>query len=755
MNFSLPVSRSYTRTALVVAGLVGICAAWLVIGGYNVRPSAERVYPYADEVGVEPNTAIKLSFNRGMDRDSITSTTFSLRDEHGRAIPGTVSYDGATRTAVLLPMSALEQGQTYKVMLQGGHRGILDRHDRPLAKDQTWSFTIGIHPYGTPAEGPGGPILLVTSGGNGFSSYYAEILRNEGLNEFDVKDITEITAADFSSHDLALIGEIPVDEEHIRILVDWVAAGGNLIAMRPARRLAEALGMNFLTSGTSGTVQQGGYLTIDSNQPAGAGLLHRPIQFHGDADRLSADHATILATLYSDKRTATQFPAVSSLPVGKGTAIIFSYDLAKSIVYTRQGNPEWSGIERDGLPPVRSSDLFFGASEGDLRPDWVDPELIAIPQADIQQRLLANLITLTNLGKKPLPRFWYLPRDLKAAVLMTGDDHGHGGTSGRFLNFQRKSAKDCSLENWDCIRATSNIFVGSVSSAQAADFAKQGFEIGLHVYTGCTDWPSEVSRDSDGVQRRGVIRKFADDLYSQQLKGFAIHYPELPPPVSNRTDCVTWGDYDTQPQVEVSHGIRLDTNYYYWPAKWVKDKPGLFTGSGLPMRFARRDGSLIDVYQAATQMTDESEQTYPFTVDALLTNALGSSEYFGVFTANMHNDYAESPGADAIVASAQKHNVPVISAAQMLKWLDGRNASQFRDLKWSNNELSFSINVGIGGNGIQAMLPFHAAAGEIDSVTLNGTTLPWRKRTVAGLTYAVVRAASGVFRVSYGNPVAR
>ena len=41
---------------------------------------------------------------------------------------------------------------------------------------------------------------------------------------------------------------------------------------------------------------------------------------------------------------------------------------------------------------------------------------IDVPQADEQQRLLANLITEMNLDKAPLPRFWYLPRGEKAAV---------------------------------------------------------------------------------------------------------------------------------------------------------------------------------------------------------------------------------------------------------------------------------------------------------------------------------------------------
>ena len=69
----------------------------------------------------------------------------------------------------------------------------------------------------------------------------------------------------------------------------------------------------------------------------------------------------------------------------------------------------------------------------------------------------------------------------------------------------------------------------------------------------------------------------------------------------------------------------------------------------------------------------------PATIDTLLDNALGPLGYYGVFTANMHTDSATSSGADAIVASAQARNVPVVSARQMLDWLDGRNASSFGD----------------------------------------------------------------------------
>jgi hypothetical protein len=111
----------------------------------------------------------------------------------------------------------------------------------------------------------------------------------------------------------------------------------------------------------------------------------------------------------------------------------------------------------------------------------------------------------------------------------------------------------------------------------------------------------------------------------------------------------------------LGHGIRFDTSYYYRPYDFVLDRPGMFTGSGIPMRFADVDGTTIDVYQAVTQMTDESFQTYPFRIDSLLDRAVGAEGY-GVFTANMHTDSSTSPGSDAIVASAKAHGVPVVSA---------------------------------------------------------------------------------------------
>ena len=137
----------------------------------------------------------------------------------------------------------------------------------------------------------------------------------------------------------------------------------------------------------------------------------------------------------------------------------------------------------------------------------------------------------------------------------------------------------------------------------------------------------------------------------------------------------------------------------------MNDRPGMFTGSGFPMRFADRDGSLIDVYQATTQLTDESGINIPTHIQALLDGALGTDGYYGVFTANMHTDMPDHPGADDIVAAAQRRGVPVVSAKQMLTWLDGRNGSSFQGLSFAGGLLRFSVARASGARGLQTMVP--------------------------------------------------
>jgi hypothetical protein len=213
---------------------------------------------------------------------------------------------------------------------------------------------------------------------------------------------------------------------------------------------------------------------------------------------------------------------------------------------------------------------------------------------------------------------------------------------------------------------------------------------------------------------------------------------------------VAWSDWASQPKTKLAHGIKLDTNYYNYPGSWMGSRPGFMTGSGLVMRFADVDGTTIDEYQAATQMSDESGQTYPANVNALLDNAVGPQGYWGVFTANMHTDLVSSPGSDAVINSAVARSVPVISAKQILDWTEGRNASSFREFSWAGNTLGFRIVANAGANGLEAMLPLQGPSGTLTTLQRGGSPVAFTTRTVKGVDYAVFNAIGGTHTAVYG-----
>jgi Domain of unknown function (DUF4082) len=570
-------------------------------------------------------------------------------------------------------------------------------------------------------------ILLITSSSNNFSKYYEEILRAEGLNSFATVDINAVTASVLAPYDVALLGEMPLTATQVSTLSTWVQRGGNLVAMRPDAQLAPLLGLT-----ATGTSLAEGYLLVNTNSVPGKGIVGETIQYHGSADRYALNGASSLATLYSNTTTATTNPAVVWRNVGNagGLAAAFTYDLARSVVYTRQGNPAYAGQERDGIAPRRPDDLFF--------PDYVNLDKVSIPQADEQQRLLANLIVQMSLRKKPMPRFWYLPSGLKAALVHTLDDHNSAsGTRDTVDKLIARSAPGCNVADWQCLRATVWAFTGiSLTDAQAANYQAQGFEFGVHAENGCTvDFNSFAELDSS---------------YRTQLQQFRTLFPSVSPQTTSRFHCIVWSDWLTQPRVQLANGIRYSMDYYYWPGDtWVKGRPGVFTGSGLPMRFADIDGSVVDVYQGVSQLVNENGLSYPNAIYAVLDKALGAEGYYGLF--GTHDDYRDTNFLEAVITAATSRGVPVISAKQALNWLDARNASSFSAQSFSGGVLSFTVNAAAGARNLYTMLPLRNTTNTLTAVTANGVAVPFSTQTIKGIEYAMFAVTSGSYSASYNG----
>ena len=209
---------------------------------------------------------------------------------------------------------------------------------------------------------------LIASTTNPFSAYTGEILRAEGFS--------------FATVDTA---HLPHTARLLRHSRDrrrraHERASDDVVELGSGRRQPDRASSGQATRSLLGLTDLGldavERLPQASTPPPapGAGIVGQTMQFHGTADRYTLNGATAVASLYSNATTATVNPAVTLRSVGSngGQAAAFTFDLARSIVLTRQGNPSWVGQERDGVVGIRPDDLFFGAKAGDVQPDWLD-----------------------------------------------------------------------------------------------------------------------------------------------------------------------------------------------------------------------------------------------------------------------------------------------------------------------------------------------------------------------------------------------
>ena len=687
----------------------------------NTKPTVVTRTPATGATDVPVSSPVTAQFSEAVTASTVAMT---LKTAGGATVAGTTAYQATSNTATFTPAAALTPSSTYTATVSGAKDAAGNTMDTI-----TWTFDTQSPPPPPVEQGPGGRIAVVTNTADPTSKYLTEIMRAEGLNEFTTMDAADLSALNIGLYDVVVLSATELTSSQVSAVTTWVNAGGNLIAMRPSNQLSSLLGIT-----SSGGTTSNGYLAVDASTGPGAGITTDTMQYHGTAGNYGLAGAQQIARLYSSATAATAFPAVTLNDVGSsgGQAAGFAYDLATSVVQTRQGNPAWAGQERDGSAPIRSDDQYFGGAQA----DWVNLDKVFIPQADEQQRLLANLITVMNRDRMPVPRFWYFPDQHKAVVVATGDDHAQGGTAGRFDTYKANSPAGCSVADWTCPRFTSYIYPDSpLSSGQATSYVGEGFEVALHEQNGCRDFTSLT--DLQGT-------------YNSTLAQWRAKYSGIASPKSNRFHCLVWSDWASQAKVEAQLGMRYDANYYYWPSSWIQNRPGFMNGSGVPMRYTDNDGSLIDVYQGMTVMTDESGQNFPFTADTLISRAKGPLGYYGALTVNMHTDTASTFESNSLLQSAQAAGVPVITAKQMLTWLDGRNSSSFKDTAWDGSAMTFTTSVGTGANRLTVMLPTAGPSGRVlSSITRAGSPVPFTTSTIKGQEYALFPAGTGTFRAAY------
>ena len=600
------------------------------------------------------------------------------------------------------------------------------------------------------------PILLVTdaASSNKFGAYLGEILRAEGMNYFDTKDLASVLSSDLTTHDVTILAQTAtLNASQVTLFSDYVNGGGRLLAMRPDSQIASLFGLTGSASPLSN-----GYLKIDplatvNGAKPGLGLPTATLQIHTAIDQYTlVVTATIIAQLYSDASTATAFPAVVS--DGTGHAIAFLYDLATNVAYTRQGNPAQANLDSDCDGVVRTVDLFQApVGTCPMTPTvpypapWVDRTKIPLPQADEQQRLFARAIQSLLNGLLPMPQVWYFPGTAKTMLILTAD--AHGNPTSYFQN---------EVTSVNTHHGKISFFIAQATDPNSTDMLAwigQSDSFGIHPYGPAGNPPQPNLTTGFNA---------ADTWWS--TNHFTVTRSN-----ATRNHQLAWEGWTNGAAVAAAHSIAMDTSFYHY-GQWLSDgvtwAHGYLTGSGQPMKFVQSDGTILPIYQQATQLVDEQTIIDIAPCIECLTSAqgLGVSQQlidsslagdYAALTAMFHVDYYNfgnvQPWAEGTMDYAFNHAVPIWNADDWLGFTQARHDTNLTNFIWGANALTFTANP---AQSVTIMVPTNINGHYIQAVTQDGSSIPHTGQMIKGVNVAFFNAAAGAhtYLVQYNTATA-
>ncbi len=581
------------------------------------------------------------------------------------------------------------------------------------------------------------PMLVVADkyyADNKFGNYLAEILRGEGLTQFEQTQrntFSTISPSLLQSYDTVFLAEMQLSPADQQLLRGYVQSGGNLVAMRPDADLADLFGVSVQGSRQEQLLQ---YFGAAANLPAaqgfpeGMGIVRDSLQYHGAADNYALAGAQTLASLYDDANTPSANPAVTLNRYGQGSAVAYAFDLSKSIALSRQGNPEWQNTEGDSLNQYRPLDMFM-RSDGR---SYFDFDRLAVPQADEAQRFLAN-VTM-KLADSPMPRMWYLPGMSKSLMVNTGDGESNYGTQ------LDPAFDDCAAYGGSYTAYLMTTGINNTTVEQEAAWRAAGHETAVHMHAG---GPEGAGAEAALNAAYGAIVDMLENKFGHGAR-------------TARNHTIDWTGWVYQAAIEAAHGTGMDMNYYHYiNVGSPLDNYGYFTGSGLPQRFIDEPGQILPIYQATTQWTDEwfadKGMTLEQTVGIITTmfEAAEENGFYSAFVNNIHQcrynngDYLTPYWPKLIWQYCQEHGIPSWSGEMLLDFVAARDASQFENIDWTVDagtnvgELNFDFTTPVGGQDLTVMLPQQCGGRNLSQVFAGGELVAPTFEEIKGITYAM------------------
>ena len=133
-------SQRIFLAALLLLMFVAGCGGGTKQNGTGTRPTVISAIPPSSASGACPNTLVTVTFSKAMKASSINSTSYTLSGPGSVAVPGLVTYDAASHTAIFTPSATLALNTVYTATVTTAP---VDLSGNALASDMVSSFTTG------------------------------------------------------------------------------------------------------------------------------------------------------------------------------------------------------------------------------------------------------------------------------------------------------------------------------------------------------------------------------------------------------------------------------------------------------------------------------------------------------------------------------------------------------------------------------------------------------------------------------------
>ena len=107
----------------------------------TTSPTVTAFTPAGGSSNVTTGATPIITFSEALNSATVNSSTIFLRGANNVVVSASVSYDASTKTATLIPTTALANSTTYTIVVKGGSSGVRDLAGNALLSDATSSFT--------------------------------------------------------------------------------------------------------------------------------------------------------------------------------------------------------------------------------------------------------------------------------------------------------------------------------------------------------------------------------------------------------------------------------------------------------------------------------------------------------------------------------------------------------------------------------------------------------------------------------------